>query len=147
MTICNSLYNSFFLDLSEFGWKRVNEILYPVWDTDVNVQVINEKVKRLTSGCKCKKGCTGRCGCRKAGHECGPGCSCINCTNKQIIETVNEVHTNNIVGQEQERLDNEDGDDNEEYEYIDEYHDENINDYYEQLEQDVDDIMDQIFNS
>lgn len=138
-----------FVDLSEFGWKRVNEILYPVWDTEANMQAINSKVKRLTSGCKCKKGCTGRCGCRRAGQECGPGCSCLNCTNKEIELTVSETYTSSIVQQEQQRLDDEDSDDNEENEYIDEYDDdddEEINEHYKNLEEEIDEIMEQIFN-
>ena len=107
----------------------------------MNIQTVTNKVKWITCGCKCKKGCTGRCGCHRAGHKCGPGCSCVNCTNTEIEVTVSKAHiyTNNIVEQEQERLDEED-DGEEENEYIDEYYDEyddneqHIDEYYEQLE-------------
>ena len=36
----------------------------------------------LTKGCSCKHGCkTKRCGYRKKGRHCGPGCDCHGCTN------------------------------------------------------------------
>ena len=58
-----------FVDLTEFGWKRFEGILQPIWDTDANMQAVNNKVKHLISGCNCRKGCTGRCGCCRAGQD------------------------------------------------------------------------------
>ena len=48
-----------------------------------NMQAVNNKVKHLTSGCNCRKGCTGRCGCHRAGQEWGPECNCFNCANQK----------------------------------------------------------------
>ena len=78
--------------MCDYLWKREGNTLYPVWDAEQNIQNIIQKVKVLTTGCKCKKGCKGRCGCRRAGRECGPGCSCIHCTNRMKGSgTVNEI--------------------------------------------------------
>ena len=112
------------------------------------MQEISTKVAQLTKGCKCKKGCTGRCGCRREGHECGPGCACINCTNRKEVN--HHQSTEDLVAQEQQQLDCSD-DDNEcsedEYIMIDEYDDvdEDLDNYYETLENDIDDMMMDIF--
>ena len=117
----------------------MEESLYPVWDTDENMQAIITKVKQLTSGCKCKRGCgTGQCGCKKSGRECGPGCACTNCKNTQKDE---QESNNDIVAQEQEILDS---DSEEEPEYVHYEHTDDT-EYYENLEKEVDDIMKEIF--
>ena len=116
-------------------------ILQIVWDTNENMQEISTKVAKLTKGCKCKKGCTGRCGCHREGHECG---ACINCTNRKEVN--HHQSTEDLVAQEQQQLDCSD-DDNEcsedEYIMIDEYDgvDEDLDNYYETLENDIDDMM------
>ena len=113
-------------------------------------------MKLLTHGCACKTGCTGRCGCHKAGTKCGPGCRCINCTNRTIVTcTLREEQTCELVAREQctgksdSDSDDDGGDeyiDEDEYMYnagdIDTY--DEIARYYECLEE-IDEMMHDIF--
>ena len=103
-------------------------------------------MKQLTDGCKCKTGCTGRCGCRRNNHDCGPGCRCISCTNnKDKHQAVLDTHTHELIEQEQQTQDS-DNDGEDDNEYIDDYYDSEDNmDYYELLEAEVDTIMAGIF--
>ena len=63
------------------GWMRDkggNRDIY--WDTEENRYKVKSRVDLLMKGCSCKSGCgTNRCGCRKSGEACGPGCRCVNC--------------------------------------------------------------------
>ena len=65
------------------GWMKNNDGSYMVdWDCSTVQQNVQDTINFLTKGCTCKKGCVSqRCGCRKGGHHCGPGCTCQNCTN------------------------------------------------------------------
>ncbi len=52
------------------------------WDSKESMQAVRQRVDLLLKGCACKGGCnTKRCGCKKNGLSCGPGCRCVNCTN------------------------------------------------------------------
>jgi hypothetical protein len=130
--------------LSEYGWKREDGKLQYIWDTDENMHEVTIKVKRLTKGCKCKKGSTGRCGCRQEGRECGPGCSCVNCTNCMSIG--DEHETDDLVCQERQQIQcgSSDEDDNaNDYIGDNDYDDDekSIEQYYTELEAEVDQIM------
>lgn len=58
-----------------------------VWDTDVNIQSIRERVNVLLKGCKCVTGCKHRvCGCRNKHAKCSEGYQCINCQNQHLPE-------------------------------------------------------------
>lgn len=65
------------------GWLRSEDGLYSIdWEDPEVQKSITTNVLFLLSGCTCKKGCTSaRCGCRRKGSFCGPGCRCCNCTN------------------------------------------------------------------
>ncbi len=55
----------------EFGWKLVNDELYPV-------KHLNELLEGLSKTCSCKSGCKGRqCGCKKVGGHCSEFCKCV----------------------------------------------------------------------
>lgn len=59
-----------------------------VWDTKQNMEAIRNQVLVLTSGCKCKTGCTSEwCSCRKKQQQCTEGCQCLNCTNITDTDT------------------------------------------------------------
>jgi kinesin family protein 4/21/27 len=65
--------------------------------TEENRYKVKSRVDLLMKGCSCKSGCdTKRCGCRKNGEACGPGCrcTCVNCKNteeKQATQNVAEM--------------------------------------------------------
>ena len=68
--------------LTEFGWRTSQDKLIFDWDSQENVDSINERVSALLKGCKCRTGCSSTiCGCRKKGKKCSVGCSCMGCTN------------------------------------------------------------------
>ena len=62
------------------GWIRDEDNELSIcWE---NLQKVKSRVNLLMKGCGCKFGCaTKRCGCRKNGEVCGPGCRCTNCEN------------------------------------------------------------------
>ena len=61
------------------GWIRDK-------DSDENLQKVKSRVNLLMKGCGCKFGCAiKRCGCRKNGDVCGPGCRCTNCENTEEV--------------------------------------------------------------
>ena len=65
------------------GWTRNKDgnldILY--WDTEENRFKVKNRVDLSIKGCSCRSGCdTKRCGCRRNGEACGPGCRCVNYT-------------------------------------------------------------------
>ena len=76
-----------FPPLEEYGYVWEGEKLLPDWDSEENIRAIKARVDFLLKGCGCKKSkcATGQCKCFKAGHVCGPGCHCVNCTNKEAI--------------------------------------------------------------
>ena len=57
------------------------------WEDPSQQLLIDKNTKYLLNGCKCKKGCgTKKGGCKQEERLCGPGCTCINCTNIQSME-------------------------------------------------------------
>ena len=61
------------------GFKRQIMGVTVFSTTPMNMYLSLDKVSKFTPGCKCKSGCrTKRCGCRKNGQQCGPGCQCLN---------------------------------------------------------------------
>nr|XP_018912013.1 PREDICTED: uncharacterized protein LOC109040498 [Bemisia tabaci] len=59
----------------EWGWKKTKTVLTPVMTTQPPAP--DKLLKFIT--CKCKTGCHGRCGCRKAGLKCSA--MCVECCN------------------------------------------------------------------
>lgn len=65
--------------LSDYGWYREDGALKVQWDTNENITRVEEHIAFLTTGCRCKTGCTTRrCKCKKGDQQCGPSCKCIN---------------------------------------------------------------------
>lgn len=65
-------------DMNRFGWKVENNITSIVWDTEENMQ----HIEQITKGkdCGCTTGCTSkRCKCYRGGDHCRAECKCINC--------------------------------------------------------------------
>ena len=80
------------------GWTQKDDEnkLCIDWDSEDNMSRVKERVRLLMKGCGCKTGCkTGRCGCRKNGNTCGPGCRCTDCENVCIGEE--EALENSII--------------------------------------------------
>ena len=68
--------------MQNYGWVIKNGILSILWDSDINIQTIHDRVDALLSGCKCSTGCSSkRCGCLKKLKYCSVGCQCISCCN------------------------------------------------------------------
>jgi hypothetical protein len=88
-----SATNTSFVNASEnSGFKIVDDKLQIVWDTDQHMTSVIEMVNHFMKGCSCKTSCnTNRCGCKKNGKECGPGCGCVNCRNVNGISIDNEI--------------------------------------------------------
>ena len=85
--------------LTDFGWSITHDSILTVdWDSSENQEAIKGRVLLFTKGCKCKTGCaTGRCACKKKGHNCTEGCSCLNCLNlPNAAMDTRECTTNNI---------------------------------------------------
>ena len=80
--------------LHNHGWTReTDRDLTIFWDTEENRKKVKSRVYLLMKGCSCKSGCSSnRCGCRKNGELCGPGCRCVNCRNTEE-ETVDDSDT------------------------------------------------------
>lgn len=56
------------LPITRYGWSIVEGKLTVVWDSEVNIRAVKERVCILTRGCKCRTGCaTNRCSCKKMG--------------------------------------------------------------------------------
>ena len=71
------------------GWMRDKDGNLDIyWDTEENRHKVKSRVDLLMKGCSCKSGCdTKRCGCRKNGETCDPGCRCVNCNNTESQQT------------------------------------------------------------
>ena len=65
------------------GWKQASDDSYTVdWESPSVQKQVEDTINFLTKGCSCRGGClTRRCGCKKNGRHCGPGCQCQNCKN------------------------------------------------------------------
>ena len=84
------------LDLTQCGWKIVDDKLEIDWESDENLSAVRERVGLLFRGCSCSsvKACsTRRCGCVKKGCKCGPGCRCKNCSNVPNLSNTVTVET------------------------------------------------------
>ena len=71
--------------LHNHGWTRETDGNFSIfWDTEENRKRVKSRVDLLMKGCGCKSGCSSnRCGCRKSGELCRPGCRCVNCKNTE----------------------------------------------------------------
>ena len=68
--------------LFHYGWKMCDGKLAIDWDSDTNIQKVQNRVQGLLKGCKCTKGCkTNACGCKRRGDICSEGCQCNGCAN------------------------------------------------------------------
>ena len=78
--------------LEQFGWKIVGDSLTMEWDSEENIDAVQQRVSTLLRGCKCRTGCgTSRCGCRQKGKQCSGGCECINCSNTANCEAADDA--------------------------------------------------------
>ena len=74
----------------ESGWLSHTDGATTSWSIDWDCPRLQTKVQDtinfLTKGCACQKGhCESmRCGCRKNGSTCGPGCRCQGCQNLTV---------------------------------------------------------------
>ena len=68
------------------GWKKNSDGTFSFdWECPDVLQNVQETIDFLIKGCSCKRGCqTQRCGCKKNGHQCGPGCQCHDCQNLPV---------------------------------------------------------------
>ena len=69
----------------QWGWTRIEDgSLFPITTND---PVAPEKILNSIF-CRCTTGCSGRCGCRKAGIQCSSACSSCNggCTNGVLLD-------------------------------------------------------------
>ncbi|CAC5386182.1 unnamed protein product [Mytilus coruscus] len=91
-------------DIKCFGWNIINGDVTVVWDSEGNVQKVNDTIQWYTKGCSCKSGCTTlRCSCKKSANKyCSPGCKCVNCVNLP-----NNVHQNIADDQDSDLEDSE----------------------------------------
>jgi len=85
------------LDLKEFGWDIVNGILQPIWDTQENMDNVNDLMKATLNKCNCQKSkCkNGLCKCKKQNFLCSVLCTCQNCENKHIHKGLSDEITTN----------------------------------------------------
>ena len=74
------------------GWIKNKNDEYEIdWEDPTKTSKIKSNMDFLLSGCKCKKGCkTRKCGCKKAGKVCGPGCVCSGCGNFQTDQPMED---------------------------------------------------------
>ena len=77
--------------LTNFGWSETGSGIAIDWDSEDNLQAVQQRILMLTKGCKCKTGCvTGRCKCYKKDQKCLEGCSCQNCKNLPVYENAED---------------------------------------------------------
>ena len=87
------------------------------WDSDTNIQKVQNRVQGLLKGCKCTKGCkTNACGCKRRGNIiCSEGCQCNGCANlsHEGMHSGEGEHSETSAGREEDQTesasDNEDG--------------------------------------
>ena len=98
------------------------------WDSAENIAQIRTTVALVKKGCGCKTGCvSARCKCRKQGNHCGPGCKCLRCCSLPVLAPANISNINETSDESSSE---------------EELSTENM---YEELENEVDQIMDTIF--
>ena len=109
---------------------------------------VQTKVTYLTKGCKCKKGYKGRCSHYKVKQECGPSCTCVNCTNTSKKGELQEDRREELLMESEDENSSSDEDDEMENEVrIDQDNDDqdSLNKYYEELNEEIDLMIDGIF--
>ena len=84
----------------QYGWTLNEDGTHSIeWEAEEVVKHIQDTISFLCKGCHCSKGCGSRCGCRRKGKHCGPGCDCQECTNLEgVIPTAS---TDEAIQQEQ----------------------------------------------
>ena len=74
---------------TEYGWIKEDGGYNIQYDTEERVLIVRQRVSKFTRGCTYKGGCKSkRCGCKKNGQQCGPGCRCLNCENLLTSDTI-----------------------------------------------------------
>ena len=74
---------------TEYGWIKEDGGYNIQCDTEEHILIVRQRVSKFTRGCTCKGGCKSkRCGCKKNGQQCGPGCRCLNCENLLTSDTI-----------------------------------------------------------
>ena len=96
--------NTMTLPITQYGWKLTDERLTVDWDSEENIQTVNERVAGLLKGCHCKTGCnTTRCGCKKRGKNYSEGCECTDCVNSVENASANSTaQFNDVITEEME---------------------------------------------
>lgn len=80
------------LNPEEWGWFRSKSGLLPL-TLEKEDQALPDDILNMIS-CKCKKGCTAKCSCRKSGFKCSLLCSICNgkdCENSAEIDEIEEL--------------------------------------------------------
>lgn len=84
-------------NVTQYGYSLEGGSLSVIWDSPTNMQKVDDLVKELTTGCKCKSGCTTRrCSCNKNHKVCSAGCSCCNCMNPHKDSSCLHCHGANL---------------------------------------------------
>ena len=106
------------------GWKLKDNVLAIDWDSEEHMSQVRSRVALIKKGCGCKTGCSSnRCKCRKNNVQCGPGCTCDNCCNHPVSQQVSIAED---MPDSESESESESGE-------------------YDELNDDVDDIMRSIF--
>ena len=104
------------------GWKLEDDGSYSFdWECPQLQQRIENTITFLIKGCSCKRGCLSlRCGCKKKGSHCGPGCQCQSCKNLPLSDSGEPLRTTDSESddEEEESNDDESSSDSEESENI-----------------------------
>ena len=84
----------------QYGWTLNEDGTHSIeWEAEEVVKHIQHTISFLCKGCHCSKGCGSRCGCRRKGKHCGPGCDCQECTNLEGV--ILTESTDEAIQQEQ----------------------------------------------
>ena len=96
------------------GWKKNSSDQYVIdWECPEIQSQVQHTINFLLKGCTCKRGCqTSRCGCRKQGNRCGPGCRCQNCSNslpttQRTPEEESEDNSESSTSEDEEEIQTE----------------------------------------
>ena len=85
-TIHQDMYSSL-LQPEQSGWIKDGDHYAIDWEATEVMERIKGTISFLTKGCSCKKGCrTNNCGCKRRSGHCGPGYTCIGCTNLPVAQ-------------------------------------------------------------
>ena len=74
--------------LSNHGWSVDSQgSVNVVWASRESIKAVEDLLRSLTSGCRCKTGClTNRCQCKRSGKLCTFTCRCKQCANTSMEE-------------------------------------------------------------